>query len=596
MPPYHAPLRDMRFVLHELHDDSELMALPGFEEFTPDLLDEVLEQGAKFCEDILHPLNHSGDEEGCRFSNGEVRTPDGFPAAYRAFRERGWTALACDAEHGGTGMPHSLQVLTDEVMCSANLAFSLYPGLTFGAYQTLAAHGSDSLKSAYLGHLVDGSWTASMCLTEPQCGTDLGLIRTRAQPRADGSHAISGTKMFITGGEHDLAENIIHLVLARLPDAPSGTQGISLFLVPKFLVGDDGAPGRRNSLACGSIEHKMGIKASATCVMNFDDASGWLVGSPHQGLKHMFTMMNSERLSVGMQGVGIGEAAYQGALAYARDRLQGRATVRLGPSDRPADPLLVHPDVRRMLLTIRAYTEGCRALAGWIGRELDMRRRHPDPDRRQIADDFVALTTPIAKALFTDLGFESANLAMQIFGGHGYIRENGMEQLVRDARIGQIYEGTNGIQALDLVKRKIGAQSGRILRTFLDPVAAFIRNREGSTTPPAMIAGLSSSFDTFREATDHILTAGQSDPDESAAAATDYLRMFGLLALGYLWCRTARIANAKILTNTDSGGFYRAKLGTAEFFMARLMPQTKALGAAILAGGSSITGFDASLF
>jgi butyryl-CoA dehydrogenase len=596
MPVYHPPLRDMRFVLGELNSLDDLLALPGYEDLTPDLLDQVLSEGAKFCAEVLHPLNQPGDAEGCSYENGTVRTPKGFPEAYRAFREGGWTALACESEHGGMGMPHALHVLIDEVICSCNLSFSLYPGLTFGAYQTLAAHGSDALRDVYLKHMVDGVWTATMCLTEPHCGTDLGLVRTQAKPQADGSYKIAGTKIFITGGEHDLAENIIHLVLARLPDAPGGTQGISLFLVPKFLIRDDGKPGQRNAVACGSIEHKMGIKASATCVMNFDDATGWLVGSANQGLKHMFTMMNSERLSVGMQGVGIGEAAYQGAVAYARERLQGRSASGPSQSGRKADPLLVHPDIRRMLLTIRAYTEGCRAFAAWIARELDIRHRSTDPERRQAADDFVALTTPVAKALFTDLGFESANLAVQVFGGHGYIRDNGMEQFIRDARIGQIYEGTNGVQALDLVKRKLGARSGRLLETFRGPIDQFIKDKADNAALAGFVAKLAQAFRTFGQATDYILASSGSKPADAEAAANDYLRLFGLVALAYLWCRSAEIASVQLAARSDSDGFYQAKLGTARFFMERLLPQADSLGASIVAGGGSVMDVEERLF
>ena len=405
MVTYKAPLRDMRFVLYELHRGDALAQLPGFEEMTPDLIDPVLEEAAKLCEEVLFPLNRSGDEEGCLFENGVVRTPRGFQEAYRTFREGGWTSIACDPTYGGQGLPHSVATLIDEMISSSNLSFGLYPGLSYGAYVALHSYGSDALKDMYLPKLVEGVWSGTMCLTEPHCGTDLGLLRTRAVPQDDGSYRITGTKIFISAGDHDLTENIVHLVLARRPDAPPGIGGISLFLVPKFLVRDDGSLAARNGVACGSIEHKMGIKASATCVINFDDATGWLVGEPHKGMRAMFTMMNTERLAVGIQGLGLAEASYQGAVAHARERLQGRALSGAKHPDKAADPIIVHPDVRRMLLTQRAYIEGCRALGGWVAHALDEQHCNPDPAQRAAAEDLVALFTPTVKALFTDLGF-----------------------------------------------------------------------------------------------------------------------------------------------------------------------------------------------
>ncbi len=596
MASYAPPLRDMRFIYHELHDCDALAALPGLSEFTADLVDPVLEEAGKLCAEVLQPLNRPGDEEGCRLENGVVRTPKGFPEAYRLFREGGWTALACDPAYGGQGAPAVLDTLVAEMICSANLSFGIYPGLSHGAYCALHDHASDALKDTYLPKIVAGTWSGTMCLTEPHCGTDLGLIRTRALPADDGSYRITGTKIFISAGEHDLTDNIIHLVLAKLPDAPTGSGGISLFLVPKFLPDGDGSLGARNGVQCSSLEHKMGIKGSATCVLNFDDATGWLVGKPHQGLKAMFTMMNNERLAVGVQGLGLGEASYQGAVAYARDRLQGRSLSGTKAPDKPADPIIVHPDVRRMLMIQRATSEGCRALAVWVARALDEQNHHPDPESRKAAGDLVGLMTPIVKALLTDLGTESANLGMQVLGGHGYIREHGMEQYVRDARIAQIYEGTNGIQALDLVGRKIGMNGGRPLRRFFHPVAEHIAARAGDATLAPFVGPLARAFGKLQLATAEVARRGIAEPEEAGAAATDYLRLFGLTALAYMWARMAEIAAARIAASEDADGFYAAKLVTARFYMDRILPQTSALFAQITAGGASIMALDEAAF
>ena len=490
MQTYKAPLRDMRFLLHEVFGGTALASRPGEESLAPDLVDSILEEAGRFVEEVLAPLNAAGDEEGCHYENGVVRTPKGFKAAYGLFREGGWTALACDPEYGGQGLPECVNKLVEEMICSANLSFSLYPGLSRGAYQALRDHGTEELKRRFLPKLASGVWSGTMCLTEPHCGTDLGMLRTRAVPQEDGSYLLSGNKIFISAGEHDLTENIIHLVLARLPDAPAGSRGISLFLVPKFLPDEQDRPSARNGVLCTAIEHKMGIKASATCQLTFENAKGWLVGAPHRGLAAMFTMMNSERLSVGIQGLAIGEAAYQSAVAYARERIQGRSLSGVKNPDQPADPIIVHPDVRRMLLTMRAYAEGCRALGLWVAQALDTIERSAEPAAREKAEDFTALMTPIVKALFTDLGFEAANLAVQVYGGHGYIRDHGVEQYVRDARIAMIYEGTNGIQALDLVGRKLGAHYGRLLRGFFHPVAAFIAAHKEDAAIGKMVHGL----------------------------------------------------------------------------------------------------------
>jgi alkylation response protein AidB-like acyl-CoA dehydrogenase len=593
MASYTAPLRDMRFILYELLDGEDLTALPGYEDFTPDLIDPVLDEAAKLCEQVLHPLNRSGDEEGCLLENGVVRTPKGFKEAYDLFREGGWTAIGCDPAYGGQGLPKAVNILVEEMICSANLSFSLYPGLTHGAYVSLHGFASDELRARYLPRMVDGTWSGTMCLTEPHCGTDLGLLRTAAVPQVDGSYRITGTKIFISAGEHDLTENIVHLVLARLPDAPKGIKGVSLFLVPKFLPDQDGGVGPRNGVRCGSIEHKMGIKASATCVMNFDDATGWLVGEPNKGMRAMFAMMNTERLSVGIQGLGVAEASYQNAVGYARERLQGRSASGTKHPDKPADPIIVHPDVRRMLLTQRAYVEGCRALGVWAAKGLDLSKHHPDAAERAEADDLVALITPVVKALTTDLGFEVTTLGMQVLGGHGYIREHGMEQYVRDCRITQIYEGTNGVQALDLVGRKLPAHAGRYLRTVFHPIADFIETRSGKEALAEFVAPLAEAFGQLQLATAQIARVGMARPEEAAAAASDYLRLFGLTLLGYLWARMAEIGLAHA---DDQDGFYRAKVATARFFMQRLLPQTNGLFRAVLAGGGSIMALDEAAF
>ena len=591
MATYEAPLRDMRFVLNEVLDTARLRALPGCEEMTPDVVDSILEEGAKVCEEVLFPLNRSGDEEGCHLVNGEVQTPKGFREAYRTFAESGWTSLAADPEYGGQGLPKTLTVLVEEMICSANLSFGTYTGLSRGAYYALRTHGPDDVKRRYLPNLVSGKWSGTMCLTEPQCGTDLGLVRTKAVPQPDGTYRVTGTKIFITAGDHDLTENILHLVLARLPDAPAGIKGISLFLVPKILVREDGTLGARNGATASALEHKMGIKASATCVLDFEDAVGYLIGEPHKGMRAMFTMMNDERVSVGVQGVGLAEVSYQNAVAYARERLQGRAVSGAKHPDKPADPLIVHPDIRRMLLTMRAYIEGTRALAAWVSLAIDESGRHPDADTRRAADEFVGLMTPIVKAFLTDIGFEATNLGMQVLGGHGYIREHGMEQYARDARIGQIYEGTNGVQALDLVGRKLPA--GYLAR-FVEPVSTFIEAHRADAGLAEFVTPLAEAFGRLQAATAVIGRAGFTDPEDAVSGATEYLRLFGLVALAYLWARMATVALAK--TAGDDARFYRAKVDTARFFMQRLLPQTVALLAVIDAGGRSIRGFDEASF
>ncbi len=582
MAVYKAPLRDMRFVLHEFLGTGAIQALPGRDEVTPDLIDAVLEEAGKISEEVLFPLNRGGDEEGCTFENGAVATPAGFKEAYATFVEGGWPSLAASPEHGGQGLPQTLGVMVGEMVSAANLSFGMYPGLTHGAYVAVERFGSERLKETYLAKLAAGTWTGTMCLTEPQCGTDLGLVRTRAVPRDDGTFAVTGTKIFITAGDHDLAENIVHLVLARTPGAPAGTKGISLFLVPKFRPAADGAPGPANGVTCGSIEHKMGIAASSTCVINFDAAGGYLVGEENKGMRAMFAMMNAARLFVGIQGLGLAEAAYQGAVEYARERLQGRSLGGVRQPDKEADPIIVHPDVRRMLLTMRATIEGARGLAAWVAQSLDVAERHADAARRQEADDLVALLTPIVKAFLTDTAFEATNLGMQVMGGHGYIREHGMEQYVRDARITQIYEGANGIQALDLVGRKLPAHTGRYLRRFFHPLAEFIEAHAVDPDLGDFVPPLAKAFGRLQRATTFVAEKGLADAEEAAAAATDYLRLFALVALAYVWARMAVVALPR--RDGDDGGFYAAKLATGRFFMQRLLPQTGALLAAIMAG------------
>ena len=602
MATYTAPLRDIRFVLHEVLNSGAVASLPGYEDATPALMDAVIDEAAKLGEQVLFPLNLSGDAEGCTYENGVVRTPKGFKEAYRQFIEGGWTSLACDPAYGGQGMPMLVSTVLEEMTSSANLAFGMYPGLSHGAYRALREHGSEALRAEYLPRLVDGTWSGTMCLTEPQCGTDLGLIRTRAEPADDGSYCLTGTKIFISAGEHDLTENILHLVLAKLPGAPAGTKGISLFLVPKFLPGLDGRPGPRNGVMCGSIEHKMGIKASATAVLNFDGAQGWLVGPVNGGMRCMFTMMNAARLAVGMQGLGIAETAYQSAAAYAKDRRQGKSLAKdaaRGAQDAgtlPADPIIVHPDVRRMLLESRSMTEAGRALSYWVGMELDRADRHPDPAIRQESEDLVALLTPVVKAALSDLGSEAANNAVQVLGGHGYVHEWGVEQLVRDARIAQIYEGTNGIQALDLVGRKLGQDAGRLLRRFFHPVSAWLEAHADDEL--AAFAGpTAKAFARLQTATMTVVQRGMARPEEAAAVATDYLRLFALVAMAFMWCRMAEVAQAKLKqAATDDVSFYETKLDVGLFFMARVLPRHSVHFQGVMAGGETLCRVRAEAF
>lgn len=583
MPIYKAPLEDIRFILNEVIDAGSLIALPGYAEATPEANDSILEAAAQVCEEVLFPLNQSGDAEGCKFDNGTVTTPNGFKDAYKMFRESGWTGLSCKPEFGGQGLPILLNFVVDELVCSANMSFGMYPGLSHGAYNAIEKHATEELKKQYLPKMVSGEWTGTMCLTEPQCGTDLGLVRTKAEPQADGSFKVSGTKIFISAGEHDLSENIIHLVLARLPDAPVGIRGISLFLVPKILP-----DGKRNGVACGSIEHKMGIKASATCTMNFDGATGWLVGKPNKGMSAMFTMMNEARLTVGIQGLGLAEVSYQNALNYAKERLQMRALTGTKFPDKPADPIIVHPDVRRNLLTMKSLVEGCRALVYWVGRELDAEAKSTDEAKRAAATDFVALMTPVIKSFLTDVGFDVSNLAVQIYGGHGYIREHGVEQFVRDARITQIYEGTNGIQALDLVGRKMPEDYGRLMRQFFHPVTDFLNANKDNVALGEFLPYFMSAFGKLQMSTITVATKGFGNPDEAGAAASDYLKLFAYVAVGFMWLKMAKVAAEKLPNAGARGSFYDAKLRMARFYFAKIMPQVNALNLAIMSGAKTV--------
>ncbi|MDD1148735.1 acyl-CoA dehydrogenase C-terminal domain-containing protein [Pseudomonas sp. TNT2022 ID357] len=596
MPEYQAPLRDMRFLIDHVFDFHGSYAALGASDASPDMVSAILEEGAKFCENVLAPLNRSGDEEGCHFDNGVVTTPKGFKQAFAQYVEGGWHGLAADPAYGGQGLPHSLGLVISEMVGSSNTSWGMYPGLTHGAMSAIHAHGTDEQKLLYLNKLTAGQWTGTMCLTEAHCGTDLGLIKTRAVPQADGSYALSGSKIFISAGEHDLSENIIHLVLAKLPDAPAGTKGISLFIVPKFLPDAAGEVGERNGVSCGSIEHKMGIKASATCVLNFDGAKGFLIGEANKGLNCMFTMMNHARLGTGMQGLCLGEASFQGAIKYANDRLQMRALTGPKAPDKAADPIIVHPDVRRMLLTMKAFNEGNRALAYFTAQLLDVAHLSADPAQRQDAENLLAFLTPICKAFVTETGLEVTNHGMQVFGGHGYIREWGMEQLVRDCRIALIYEGTNGIQALDLLGRKVLGSQGKLLLGFTKIVHKFCGAHAEHPQFKAYIAQLDGLNRQWGELTTRVGMAAMKNPDEVGAAALDYLMYSGYIVLAYLWLRMALVAQQQLDAGEGDGDFATAKLATCAFYFKRLLPRTGAHLAAIDAGSDCLMSLPAQMF
>ena len=596
MPTYTAPVRDTLFVLHEVLGYDRYSNLPGFADASADVLEAILSESAKLTENVIQPTNRAGDLEGCvRRDDGSVTTPSGFRAAFDEYRQGGWMGLAAPAEFGGQGLPYTIHNAVSEYMISGNMALLMYAGLTQGAIAAIVTHGSDEQKARWLPKMVEGVWTGTMNLTEPHCGTDLGLLRTKAVPNSDGTYEISGQKIFISAGEHDLADNIVHLVLARIEGAPEGTKGISLFIVPKFLLDGSGNPAERNGVSCGSIEEKMGIHGNATCVMNYDEATGWLLGEANGGLKAMFTMMNEARLGVGLQGLAVGEAAYQAAAAYAKERLQGRALSGAQEPDKKADPIIVHPDVRRILMTMKSVNEAGRALALWTALKSDVAHRSPDERDRQEADDLLGLLTPIVKGVLTDKGFEHAVMAQQVFGGHGYIEEHGMSQFVRDARIAMIYEGANGIQALDLVGRKLPMHGGRAVQAFFKEVGDFCEENRADEKMAPFTKSLKKGLNDLQAATMWLVQNAMQKPDNAGAASTDYMHLFGLVAMGYMWGQMAKAAQGRL---ADGGGdeFCETKIVTGRYFMERVMPETTAHLARISAGADTMMALPAEAF
>ena len=590
MPSYTPPLRDMQFVMHELlHVVDDLKQMPRHADMDADTINAVLEEGGKFAAEVLFPLNISGDAEGCVLDpkTHSVTTPKGFKEAYAQYVEGGWAALACDPAYGGQGLPLIVNQMFYEMLNSANQAWTMYPGLTHGAYAALHAHGTEAQKQTYLHKMTSGEWTGSMCLTEPHCGTDLGLMRTKAELQADGTYRITGNKIFISAGEHDMSENIVHLVLARLTDAPPGIKGVSLFVVPKFLVNADGTLGERNGIYCGGIEHKMGIKANATCQMVLDGAVGTMVGAPNKGMNGMFVMMNAARLGVGNQSLGLTEVAYQNALAYAKDRIQMRSLSGTKAKDKAADPIIVHPDVRKMLLTAKAYAEGGRALQGYGAMLLEQEHSHPDEEVRKEAGEMLAMLTPIVKAFITDNGWTATSGCLQVFGGHGFIKEWGMEQFVRDARINMIYEGTNTIQSLDLLGRKILGNQGATLRKFGKLIGKLAKEEADNASMKEFITPVTTLGEQMTQFTMEIGMKGMQNPDEVGAAAVDYLRVAGHMVFGYFWARMAQVALREIAAG-NKDPFYQAKLQTARFYFAKLLPETATLMQTARAGSAPL--------
>ncbi|MDO5612279.1 MAG: acyl-CoA dehydrogenase C-terminal domain-containing protein [Paracoccus sp. (in: a-proteobacteria)] len=590
MPIYHAPTRDMQFILHDVLNVSQA-GLPGYDDLDRDFTEAVLDAAGKLAQDVLTPLNATGDQQGCVLENGVVRTPEGFDAAFQAMKDGGWTALDCDPEYGGQGMPYIMGLATGEMFVSANMAFNMYQGLTHGAYSAIHTHGTPEQKAMYLPKMVSCDWTGTMNLTEPHCGTDLGLLRTRAEPQDDGSYLITGQKIFISAGDHDLSENVIHLVLAKAPGGGEGTRGISLFIVPKFLVNEDGSLGERNGVSVGNIEHKMGIHANSTCVMNYDAAKGWLLGDLHKGMRAMFTMMNEARLGVGLQGYAVAVAAYQNAVEYAKDRLQGRAVTGAENPSGPADPLIVHPDIRRSLMDQKSFLEGARMLAFWAAHLID-KAHSGDAD----ADGLVGLLTPVIKGFLTDKGFDTAVLAQQVYGGHGYIEEHGMSQFVRDARITMIYEGANGVQALDLVGRKLATDGGKHVLAFFEMVKAFCKENGDGPLAADFIEPLKAASKDLQAATMFFMQNGMKNPNAALSGSYDFMHLFGHTALGLMWARMAVAAQAALDAGTGDADFMNTKLATGRYYMARQLPMTRTLLARIESGADPVMALDADQF